>query len=284
MASTKFRVTKFTLLLLLAFLAAPEARAQDVAMGEAGVRLGGAIAHSKVNRVAILDFSGPGDTVSELGETLADDLSAAMAKSNKKIQVENRSEIEKQRQQYRYPLNIVLDPLSALLFAQDFGTQALVMGAVSPDGDNRLKVSLTAYRTDNGKGIDSFQVSFALSDGISALMAKDARSYDPIAGFEKYPESGMNGYSKPICVHCPGPPYTPEATAKNVRGVVELAGIVGKDGRIRDIRVVKRLPAGLTSQAEDTVKSWKLKPATGPDGQPAEVWQKFELMFGVPAP
>jgi hypothetical protein len=218
MALAKFRVTQVVLPLLLAFWVAPRAYSQDVAMEEAGVRLSGAIAHSKVNRVAILDFSGPGDAVSALGERLADDLSAEMAKSGEKIQIENRSEIEKQRQEYEYPLNIVLDPLSALLFARDFGTQAFVMGAVSPEGDNRLKVTLTAYRTDDGQGIVSFQVSFPLTEEITALMAGNARSYDLIAGLESYPESDRIGYSRPICVHCPPPPlYARGECEKRVR-------------------------------------------------------------------
>ena len=37
------------------------------------------------------------------------------------------------------------------------------------------------------------------------------------------------------------------------------------------------LPFGLTEEAIETVKKWKLRPATGPDGKPAAVREEVEL-------
>jgi len=139
MALAKFRLALTALALLFASHAAPQASAQDAAMEKAAAKLATAIAHSKQKTVAILDFSGPGDTVSALGEKFADDLSASMAKSGEKLQVEDRSEIEKLRQQYWNPLDVVLDPRLALLFAQDFKTKAFVMGGDIVRGERSAK-------------------------------------------------------------------------------------------------------------------------------------------------
>jgi TonB family protein len=66
---------------------------------------------------------------------------------------------------------------------------------------------------------------------------------------------------------------------KRVQGVVELVAVVGEDGRLTNIAVVKGLPGGLTVQAIEAVKKWRLKPATGPDGKPAAVQQIIEVTF-----
>ena len=57
--------------------------------------------------------------------------------------------------------------------------------------------------------------------------------------------------------------------------------IVTEDGRIGNIRIVKRLPFGLTAAAIKAVKKWKVKPATGPDGKPAAVQQMIQISFNL---
>jgi TonB family protein len=271
-------LTRTILPVLLAICAVPQLHAQQSSMEAAAVKLGGAIVASKQKTVCVLDFSGPGDRVSTLGEKLADDLSAALAKSDGRLHMEDRTEIEKQRQEYGYPLDVVLDPRSAILFARDLGTKALVMGALSFNGSDRVRLTLNAYRLD-GRPIEALEIFFPRNDKIAMLMTTDAQPYDLAAAFKSYPVAGRNGYSTPVCIQCPRPDFTPEAKAEGVHGVVELVAIVGKDGHLRNVTVVKRLSAGLTSQALNTVRTWKLKPSIGPDGQPAEVRQIIEAVF-----
>jgi TonB family protein len=66
-----------------------------------------------------------------------------------------------------------------------------------------------------------------------------------------------------------------------IQGVVKLLVVVREDGRIGEIRIVKRLPCGLTAAAIEAVKKWKVKPATGPDGKPAAVQQMVEVRFNL---
>jgi TonB family protein len=97
--------------------------------------------------------------------------------------------------------------------------------------------------------------------------------------FELYPDANQDGYSKPSCVFCPKAIYSPEALQAYVQGVVVLQVIVEKDGSIKQVSVVKDLQYGLTAKAIEAVKRWKLKPATGPDGNPVAVRQTVELVF-----
>jgi TonB family protein len=272
-------LTRTTVLWLLLLPAVPRASAQQTAIETAAVQLTDAIVHSKQKTVAILDFSGPGDKVTELGEKLANDLSAAMAKSGTKFQMLDRSRVEKERQQNSRSLDIVLDPEYSRRFARGLGAKALVMGAISPGPDNQLNITLNAYRTDNGNGIKALRIGFPLSDEMAGLMAKYVTTNSSTTDPASYPVSGSLGYSTPKCLFCPRADYTPQAEQKRIEGFVELNAIVGIDGRLSDIKVVKELPAGLTEQAIAAVKKWKLVPAEGPDGKPAAVRQTIMVEF-----
>jgi len=263
---------------LLALPAVPRASAQQTPMETAADHLAGAIVHSKQKTVVVLDFSGPDNKITALGERLADDCTVALAKADGQIQIEDRSRVVQKRKEYHYALEIVLDPISALLFAQDVGAKAFVMGEMSVSQNDKLDVVLKAFRVDNGKNIEALELTLPISEEMKAMMAKDIPS-DPPVDLSNYPQSGMAGYSSPVCLHCPRAEYSPEAMAKRVQGTVELIGVVGEDGLVTNILVRKGLPAGLTKQAIYTISKWQLKPATGPDGKPAAVRQIFEIAF-----
>jgi protein TonB len=93
------------------------------------------------------------------------------------------------------------------------------------------------------------------------------------------PNAGAGGYGVPACLYCPRPEYTDEAMKVKVQGVVELIAIVGPDGRVTDVHVVKGLGLGLDEKAIAAVRSWRLTPARGPDGKPAAVRQVIEAVF-----
>ncbi|MBZ5696137.1 MAG: energy transducer TonB [Acidobacteriia bacterium] len=268
--------------MLLALPAAPGVSAQQTAMESAAVQLAGPIVHSKQHALAIFDFSGPGKKVTVLGEKLADDFSAAITKSAGELQVVDRSRVEAKRKENHYAPEIVLDPLSAQLFAQELGAKAIIIGELSLGQKNALTVDLKAYRVDNGKGIQGLRISFPLSEDMAGLMAKNVSSYDlPDNLFPKYPKSNAPGYSMPSCIDCPRADYTSQAMERRLEGVVELVAIVEADGRVTNIAVVKGLPGGLTLQAIEAIKKWRLKPATGPDGKPVAVRQIIEVVFRV---
>ena len=93
------------------------------------------------------------------------------------------------------------------------------------------------------------------------------------------PSSGENGYSVPRCIYCPYAQFSPQAIKNHTQGTVVLVVIVGTDGQAHNIHVVKALPDGLSESAIETVRSWRFKPATGPDGAPAAVRQTIEVTF-----
>ena len=118
-------------------------------------------------------------------------------------------------------------------------------------------------------------VSFTPGASISAPAFSRLR----LVSQAQVPEANKNGYSYPTCIDCPQAQYTREALARKFQGTMTLILVVTPEGRAKDIKVLKPLPYGLTESAIKTVKKWRFKPATGPDGKPAAVRQKIDISF-----
>ncbi|HXJ16065.1 MAG TPA: TonB family protein [Candidatus Polarisedimenticolia bacterium] len=93
------------------------------------------------------------------------------------------------------------------------------------------------------------------------------------------PNAGSGGYGYPKCLYCPRPDYTDEAMKVKIQGAVLLIATITADGRVTDIHVVKGLGFGLDEKAIETVRTWRLQPAAGPDGRPAAVRTPIEAVF-----
>ena len=74
------------------------------------------------------------------------------------------------------------------------------------------------------------------------------------------------------------PPAYPEwARQKGISGTVVVQALVGKDGRIKETRVVTSIPE-LDDYAVGSVKQWRFKPAMS-DGKPVAVWVAIPVKF-----
>ncbi len=93
------------------------------------------------------------------------------------------------------------------------------------------------------------------------------------------PNAGSGGYGIPQCLYCPRADYSDEAMKVKIQGVVELLAVVTADGRVTDVQVVKGLGYGLDENAIKAARTWRLRPALGPDGKPAAVREIIEMQF-----
>jgi len=73
------------------------------------------------------------------------------------------------------------------------------------------------------------------------------------------------------------PVYPPLAKQARISGTVELSAIIGKDGRVQDLKVVRGHPL-LVQSALDAVKNWIYKP-TLLNGEPVEVSTTIDVNF-----
>lgn len=91
--------------------------------------------------------------------------------------------------------------------------------------------------------------------------------------------AGTGGYGVPTCIYCPTAQFSDEAVKAKYQGTVLLVAIITAEGRATDIHVVKGLGLGLDEKAIEAVRTWRFKPAGGPNGKPATVRQTIEVTF-----
>jgi len=73
--------------------------------------------------------------------------------------------------------------------------------------------------------------------------------------------------------------YPPMAKQANIQGTVELSALIGKDGKVQDLNVVRGHPL-LVWAAMDAVKKWVYKPTTI-NGEPIEVRTEISVNFSL---
>ena len=91
-----------------------------------------------------------------------------------------------------------------------------------------------------------------------------------------------SGAQPPTLLRGVDPKYTTEAMRSRIQGVVTLEALVGPDGVVRDVRVVKSLDraTGLDDEALKTARQWRFRPATY-QGQPVAFLVIIEMTFSL---
>lgn len=93
------------------------------------------------------------------------------------------------------------------------------------------------------------------------------------------PVAGQGGYGEPECIYCPRPQFSDEAVKLKYQGTVLLRAVITADGRAENIQVIRGLGLGLDEKAIEAVRTWRFKPALGPNGKPAAVVAIIEINF-----
>jgi protein TonB len=86
-----------------------------------------------------------------------------------------------------------------------------------------------------------------------------------------------SGVTQGLLLHKVTPQYPAAARTAGVQGTVVLAAVIGKDGKVQDVRVVSG-PAVLTRAAVDAVRQWRYKPYYL-NGQAVEVDTTINVNF-----
>jgi protein TonB len=84
---------------------------------------------------------------------------------------------------------------------------------------------------------------------------------------------------EPVPVMVPQVPYPRAAKRANVEGTVKLEVVVGRDGRVVRVRVLKRLGYGLDEAAVRALKQARFRPAMGSDGKPMVYTIRYKYTF-----
>ncbi|MEA2164582.1 MAG: hypothetical protein QOK37_2709 [Thermoanaerobaculia bacterium] len=87
----------------------------------------------------------------------------------------------------------------------------------------------------------------------------------------------------PVIRHRVPPGYTDVARKARIAGIVILEAVIDRTGIVKDVRVIKPLPFGLSEAAMDAVRQWVFAPATR-FGKPVDVVFNVTVNFKVPPP
>lgn len=81
----------------------------------------------------------------------------------------------------------------------------------------------------------------------------------------------------PVPIHRPEPKYPDWAREARIEGRVVLHALVGSDGRVKRVRVVRDV-TGLSEPAREAIARWTFRPAKA-GGRPVTVWVEIPIDF-----
>ena len=118
---------------------------------------------------------------------------------------------------------------------------------------------------------------------VSSLSTAAAQTNPASAGGSKTASEPVfhvgGNVSAPRLLYDPAPEFSEAARKAHHQGVCELRLIVGSDGNPRDIKITHPLGMGLDEKSIEAVRTWRFKPAIGPNGTPVATITPIEVNF-----
>lgn len=152
----------------------------------------------------------------------------------------------------------------------DIGTPLMIDHPTAVDG-----LTLVPFRIPEQTGGDSLGVTVWLADAILARSVPIEPPGRDLPEFGEYVHVDV----LPEAVSRAAPTYPEEARQARVSGTVMVQALVGRDGRVKDTRIVKSVP-GLDEAAEQSVRQWTFKPARA-GGEPVAIWVAVPVRFSL---
>ena len=149
----------------------------------------------------------------------------------------------------------------------------LVMG--QPGGDWPREKFFTSFRPASIAEVDVVAPPKLPDNGGGVAPATPAAGEDYNRIF-----SGKEVTQKARVLEKKEPTYTESARKFSVTGTVVLRGVFASSGEVTNLRVVQKLPHGLTQRALDAARAIRFTPAMK-DGRPVSMWMEFQYNFNL---
>ncbi len=231
------------------------------------------VASAQLKRVVVADFLEAGTQRTPQGVYLSMNFSQTLSHHAQKFDVIKRQEffayIQKQ--------NIIPADLVKSEVIRRLGTgqeiDALILGRIETSArEIRVNVSLVPVATGEVIAGEEYEIPRTPEFETAFPVGTDP------SGTQFY-FAGMDGVGVPKCEYCPDPSYSSEARRNHIEGHVLFSALVTTEGRLDQIRLVKSAGNGLDEAALASIRTWKLRPAQGPSGQPVPVRVPIEITF-----
>jgi TonB family protein len=140
---------------------------------------------------------------------------------------------------------------------------------------------LKARMRETADRLDTFAKTRAAAEAESMHeLAASLRLYGRMGGENQAIFRSSELTQKAIITFKPEPGFTEEARKNNTTGTVRLRAVLGADGRVRHIAVIKRLPDGLTEKCIAVARIIRFTPAKV-DGAPVSQYVVLEYNFNI---
>ena len=149
--------------------------------------------------------------------------------------------------------------------------------------ENQIEITAPASPTDVGSPVlnkrgELIGLLASVEENTKAILA--TRASQLLALLTPRPGAPATGITRPVSLGVVRPKYTEEARNNKVSGTVVMRVLVGADGTVKQVEVIRGLPDGLTEEAVKSMRQTRFKPATK-NGQPVEFWITTEASFYV---
>lgn len=125
----------------------------------------------KIGKLAVFDFVGPGDRITELGEYISNRISVALVLSGAFPDVMERKKLKELLLEIQKGKSDLVDPDTAPRFGRIIGVNSMVVGTVTDLGE-AVSVTAKIVQTETGRILGASEVYLNKDDNIKELIGK----------------------------------------------------------------------------------------------------------------
>jgi len=167
-----------------------EVSAQDRDVRTLANTFADALSKSSRRTVAVVDFTDLQGNVTELGRYLAEQLSVALATTDKRLDVVDRTHLKVLLQENKLSSSGIIDQATARKLGQIAGVEILITGTLTPFGDS-VQVAVKALDTTTARIVTAATADIAKTKAIEELLSRG------VAGGSSTFYGGSGGASTP---------------------------------------------------------------------------------------
>lgn len=236
--------------------------------------------------VLVTNFVFPDGSTFPYGIQWADDLSALFASQEKAIKVVDRTLYKNLLQKEGISAKLQNSEPAARWLGQQFHASVVLVVQARVIRDTIVEVSARFLNVNDVNLIgQSSEVNLQVTPSAESLSPISDLPTPPalppfpdtVNGEKVYPVL-PKGASSATCYYMPTPSMTEAATSAGYSGTILAEAVIGTDGAVRAVRLVKGAPFGLSELAAKTMETWKCKPALL-DGKAVAVVVPFEVNY-----
>jgi len=259
----------------LAGLSVLRVGAQQIGMTALVAPLAKEISHSHKRKIVVFPLIGENRENALIGVQLAKQISLKLAETVPRIETFDASSSNlpyAKTEIIQYP---IYDHEALKNYANRIGADLVITGSYAPF-ESSLGVSLILTNRNQQKILATSNGRLGLDSEVKDLITSSAKLKPPPDGFYL---AGMGGVGMPRCLKCPDPKFPEDERSKGIQGQVILQAVVGTDGLLSHVEVLKSPSASCSEAAIAAVREWQFDPASGPDGKPVAVRVPVQVSF-----